>query len=324
MKFRALIFFLMASQGLFAQVEPDFILSFETLVDSGLERPVDVTYAPGDESRLFIVEQPGRIRVYDLVNDELLATPFLDINTIVRDQGNEQGLLGLAFHPDFMTNGRFFVDYTRMPTSGIPSGSTVIEEYIVADPTANTGAASEGVYMVIEQPFGNHNGGCIKFGPDGYLYIGTGDGGLAGDPEDTAQNPQSMLGKMLRIDVDFSGSSVYGIPTDNPYSGGDTLAEIWSMGLRNPWRFSFDRQTGDLYIGDVGQDEREEINFEPADSPGGLDYGWDCREGDVVYNGFGSSSEDCDPTDTYTEPIAAMPHDQVISITGGLVYRGEE
>ncbi|MEL6670137.1 MAG: PQQ-dependent sugar dehydrogenase [Bacteroidota bacterium] len=323
MNIRLLAFFILLSQGLSAQVEPEFTLSFDAIT-SNVERPVDITYAPGDADRLFILEQPGRIRVYDLVNEQLLPTPYLDIESIVRDQGNEQGLLGLAFHPDFMTNGTFFVNYTRMPTSGIASGSTIVEKYVIDDPTANTGAISQGEYLVIEQPFSNHNGGCIKFGPDGYLYIGTGDGGSAGDPEDTAQDPGSLLGKMLRIDVDFIGGLIYGIPADNPFSGGDTLREIWSMGLRNPWRFSFDRETGDLYIGDVGQDAREEINFEPADSPGGLDYGWDCREGDLPYSGFGSSSDDCDPGDVYEEPIAALPHNQVVSITGGLVYRGED
>ncbi|MEM6398032.1 MAG: PQQ-dependent sugar dehydrogenase [Bacteroidota bacterium] len=321
---RLLLLFLLSVSFIHAQLLPEFSLTFEPLVSSGLQRPVDVTHIPGDDSRLFIVEQPGRIRVYDMANEQLLSTPYLNVVTRVRDQGNEQGLLSVAFHPDFMNNGRFFINYTGNPAPDIPQGATVIEEYIISDPTANSGATSNGIYMVIDQPFGNHNGGCMRFGPDGYLYIGTGDGGQAGDPEDTAQDPQSLLGKMLRIDVDFVGGSIYGIPPDNPFSGGDTLREIWAMGMRNPWRFSFDRETGDLYIGDVGQDAREEINFEPADSPGGLDYGWDCREGDIAYSGFGSSSDDCDPGDEYVEPIASLVHDNVVSITGGLVYRGAE
>ena len=307
--------------GLLAQTDEIPNLFVTPLVTSGLNNPVDIAYVPGDSSRIFIVEQPGRIRVFDLEEGELLSDPYLNITNIVNDNGWEQGLLGLAFHPNFMTNGRFFVNYTSSPQNGVPNGATVIAEYSITDPMSNTGATGGGRILIIDQPFGNHNGGCIKFGPDGYLYIGTGDGGSGGDPDGYGQNPSTLLGKMLRIDVDFAGGSLYGIPADNPFSGGDTLREIWAMGMRNPWRFSFDRETNDMWVGDVGQNAREEINMEPAGSSGGLDYGWNCREGKI---GFSSGSDDCDPEDVYVDPVVDFNRNEAFSITGGFVYRGED
>ncbi|MEM7573205.1 MAG: PQQ-dependent sugar dehydrogenase [Bacteroidota bacterium] len=291
----------------------------------GLIQPVDITYVRGDSNRLFILEKAGRVRIYDLVNQELLAEPLLDISDRVRDSG-ERGCLGLVFHPDYLNNGRFFINYTTRTRLGYDNGTTLITEYVNPNPLADTMSANnEGILLAINQPFSNHNGGSLAISPlDGYLYIGTGDGGGGGDPEDTAQNPGSLLGKILRIDIDFVGGSIYGIPPDNPYAAsGDTLPEIWAMGIRNPWRMSFDRDNGDFYIGDVGQNAREEIDFQAAGTPGGLDYGWDCREGFINYSG--PSSDSCQAGDIYTDPIVDMTHTNSggFSITGGYVYRGD-
>src|SRR5262245_36732420 len=244
------------------------------MVASGLSSPVFVTSPPGDCSRLFVVEQTGAIRI--VKNGSLLATPFLDINTLVLF-GGEQGLLGMAFHPSYAANGFFYVNYTRKP-----DGATVVARYSVS---ANPDVADRGSVLpllVIAQPFDNHNGGMLAFGPnDGFLYIGMGDGGSGGDPFNNAQNPDVLLGKMLRIDVDHASPPLaYAIPPSNPFAGAAAGAdEIWSVGLRNPWRFTFDRANGDMYIGDVGQNSVEEIDFEPAGSPGALNYGWRCMEG---------------------------------------------
>lgn len=277
---------------------------------TGLYRPVSISHA-GD-ARLFVVEQPGRILIVDSTG-RVLAEPFLDISGRVLSTGNEQGLLGLAFHPAYSDNGYFFVNYTD---SG---GDTRISRFSVrpedpdrADPTG------EQSVLTVDQPFPNHNGGDIKFGPDGYLYIGLGDGGSAGDPQDNAQDLSQLLGKMLRLDV--NGEEPYAIPESNPFAGDTTaLDEIWASGLRNPWRFSFDRETGDLWIADVGQALIEEINWQPAGSPGGENYGWRCYEGSEVYNDDG-----CPQEEELTFPVHEYPHDPGghCSVTGGFVYRG--
>lgn len=277
----------------------------------GFSGPLDLQHA-GDD-RLFVVEQSGAIKIID-VDETVLPTPFLDIDNIVNDNANERGLLGLAFHPDYQNNGFFYVNYSNS------SGDTHISRFSVsADPNV-ADPDSEVVLMVVDQPFNNHNGGGLDFGPDGYLYIGLGDGGSGGDPQGNSQNTNTLLGKMLRIDVD--NGAPYSIPADNPFvNDADVLDEIWSIGLRNPWRFGFDRETGDLWIGDVGQNEFEEIDFESANSAGGLNYGWRCFEGFATFNtsGCGNASE-------YTDPVWDYANNNSVgrSVTGGYVYRGTE
>ena len=265
---------------------------------SGLERPDDLQ-ADGS-GRLFVIEKVGRIRI--IQDGQLLPKPFLDITDRVGSQGNEQGLLGLAFHPQYSQNGRFFVNYTDK------NGDTVIARYQVSgDPNA-ADQGSEVKLLGVDQPYANHNGGVLAFGPDGYLYAGLGDGGSQGDPQGNAQNTDRLLGKILRLDVD-SGDT-YSIPPDNPFGN-----EVWAHGLRNPWRLSFDKGTGDLYIGDVGQNTWEEIDYLPAGSPGGTNFGWDQREG--AHDFEGSASPD------FTEPVAEYSHPEGgCSVTGGYVYRG--
>jgi glucose/arabinose dehydrogenase len=282
-------------------------IAIEPVAD-GLQRPVAVRHAGDGSGRLFIVEQPGRIRILD--NGSLLQSPFLDIAARVRDSANEQGLLGLAFHPQYVDNGRFFVNYTDL------GGDTVVSEFTRSQADVNQAdPSSEAVIMRVPQPYGNHNGGDIAFGPDGYLWIATGDGGGAGDPEGSGQNLQTLLGKLLRIDVDHG--STYTIPLDNPFVGDpNAFDEIWAYGLRNPWRFSFDRDTGDLYIADVGQRRLEEINFEAATDPGGRNYGWNTMEGSSCFSGSNCS------TDEMILPVAEYSHDFGCSVTGGYVYRG--
>ncbi|MCP4415565.1 MAG: PQQ-dependent sugar dehydrogenase [Chloroflexi bacterium] len=287
-------------------------------IATGFILPVDIANA-GDD-RLFIVEQSGVIRIIDASGD-VLNEPFLDINGIVDSETHtERGLLGLVFHPNYPGNPYFYVNYTA-----VPDGDTVIARYTVSsDPNiANAGNAVE--IMRIDQPSGNHNAGDLAFGPDGYLYIPMGDGGSGGDPwgdDGNGQNRQALLGKILRIDVD-SGSP-YVIPADNPFVGdSSTLDEIWALGLRNPWRISFDRETGDLYIADVGQNAWEEVNFQPANSTGGENYGWRCYEGNNTFN-----SSNCNDISTYVFPFDVYPHGSGIdagnSITGGYVYRGSQ
>jgi len=285
---------------------------------SGLSSPVGI-YNSGDveDDRIFVLERSGRIRIVDGTGS-LQSTSFLDINPIVAQTGgsSEQGLLGMAFHPDYANNGYFFVHYTDN------SGDGQISRFTVDDTDPNLAdAASEFEIINISQPYGNHNGGEIQFGPDGYLYIGLGDGGSFDDPENRSQNPQELLGKMLRIDID--NGTPFSIPADNPFvDDASTLDEIWSIGLRNPWRFSFDRITGDMWIGDVGQNQKEEIDFEPAGSAGGINYGWRCYEATNAYltSGCGNVSE-------YTDPVVEISHGGFsgpCSITGGYVYRGVE
>jgi len=288
------------------------VLSSERIA-TGLTRPLFLASPPGDTSRLFILEQyTAQIKI--IKKGAVLTTPFLDIGNLVIDSGSERGLLGLAFHPDYSNNGYFYVNYTNN------ASDTVIARFSVSDNPDLADPDSIFIILTIPQPYANHNGGMLAFGPlDGYLYIGMGDGGSAGDPENRAQNDGTLLGKMLRIDVD--AASPYGIPPDNPYVGaGDPLDEIWAKGLRNPWRFSFDRSSGDLYIADVGQNNYEEIDFQIAADAGGNNYGWRLMEGTHCYN----PPTDCDPG-TFTYPIYEYTHGGSpfrCSITGGYVYRG--
>ena len=276
-----------------------------TRVLAGLTQPVDLT-APRGDRRLFVVEQPGRIRV--VRNGSLLGTPFLDITARV-GAGGERGLLGLAFHPQYGTNGRFYVNYTDR------SGDTHIAEFRVSGNPDAADPGTERLILFVEQPFTNHNGGQIAFGPDGRLYIGLGDGGSGGDPFRNGQDLATPLGKMLRIDVD-SGSP-FAVPPDNPFVGrAGALPSIWSYGLRNPWRFSFDRATGDLYIGDVGQGAIEEIDFQPA-GRGGDNYGWNVMEGSRCFQ----PSTGCVRTGLVL-PVTEYTHADGCSVTGGYVYRG--
>ncbi len=250
-------------------------ISVDEVIASGLQAPVFITHAGDNSGRLFVLEQPGRIRV--IKQGMLLSTPYLDITSLVL-YGGERGLLGLAFHPNYKQNGTFYVNYTRQT-----DGATVIARYRVSATNPDLAdSASATILMIIPQPYANHNGGCLQFGQDGYLYIGMGDGGSGGDPQNYAQNINSLLGKMLRIDV--NNGNPYAIPPDNPYVNRDGADEIWALGLRNPWRFSFDRLTGDLYIADVGQNAWEEVNFQAANAQGGINYGWRCREGAHPYN----------------------------------------
>ncbi len=286
-------------------------LSLELFAE-GFARPVAVRHAGDGSDRLFVVEQAGRIVVVD--GEAVLEDPFLDISSAVESSGSEQGLLGLVFHPDYQSNGYFFVNYTYDAGGG--GDRTRIARYRVSAADPNRADPASGLTILdFAQPASNHNGGDLQFGPDGYLYIATGDGGGARDPDNRAQNLGSVLGKMLRIDVD--GASPYAIPDDNPFVD-DPVArkEIWAYGLRNPWRFSFDRRTGDLFIGDVGQGDREEIDFQPWPNQGGENYGWSCMEGDLVQN-----FNPCDGK-PLTAPVLVYDHGLGCSVTGGYRYRG--
>jgi glucose/arabinose dehydrogenase len=272
---------------------------------SGLERPVALTYAPGDSAHLFVIEQPGAIRVIE--DGHVLAQPFLDVRDRVGSSGNEQGLLGLAFHPNYAENGYFYVNYTDKGGDTNIARFQVTADPLVADPDSET------QLLFVQQPYANHNGGGIAFGPDGYLYFGLGDGGSAGDPQGNAQSLNTYLGKLMRIDVD--NGDPYAVPSDNPFVNGGGLPEIWAYGLRNPWRFSFDTATGALYIADVGQNQWEEIDAAPG-NPGGLNYGWKYYEATHPYEG--SPPADLNPV----MPVAEYDHGQGCSVTGGYVYRG--
>lgn len=265
--------------------------------------PVEIKNA-GDE-RLFVVEKSGKIKILNQ-NGSVNSTPFLDIEDRVSTNANERGLLGLAFHPNYPENPFFFVNYTNN------SGATTISKFSVSG-NQDIANDSETILLEINQPYANHNGGCINFGPDGNLYIGMGDGGSGGDPQNYSQNTESLLGKMLRINVN---SGAYSIPENNPY--GD---EIWSVGLRNPWKFSFDSLNGDLWIADVGQNEFEEINM-VQNNPANINYGWRCYEGNEPYNLSGC------PDEGLTFPVSTYSHyssgDFKCSITGGYVYRGNQ
>lgn len=282
-------------------------------VASGFDEPLLVVNAGDGSGRLFVAEKPGTVWI--MQDGETLEAPFLDIQDRVGDAGFEQGLLGLAFPPGYDGAGVFYVAYTDT------SGSSILARHQVGEEDPNKAVpGSEEVLLEVMQPFQNHNGGHLSFGPDGYLYHGLGDGGAAGDPQQHAQNTGSLLGSMLRLDV--SPSTGYAIPEDNPFvDDPESEDEIWAYGLRNPWRWSFDAATGDLYIADVGQDEWEEVNVQPANSTGGENYGWNVYEGEDEYATGPPAS---------TAPDAVFPvavysiQDDDCSVIGGHVYRGED
>ena len=273
---------------------------------TGFSSPVEIVHPPND-SRLFVVQQGGIIKILN-PNGSINATPFLTLTTATITTGGERGLLGMAFHPNYASNGFFYLNYTNT------SGNTVVARYAVNASNPNIANTTGTVLLTVTQPFSNHNGGGIHFGPDGYLYIGMGDGGSGGDPGNRAQNINENLGKMLRIDVD--SASPYGIPPTNPYVGVAGNDEIWAIGVRNPWKFSFNRLNGDLWIADVGQNVVEEINKILSPLPNtGLNFGWRCYEGNVAYNTTG-----CVPLASMTAPIAVVNQNTgACSSTGGYV-----
>lgn len=274
-------------------------------VVSGLDSPVDIQFPDDGSGRMFILEQVGRIRVVE--NGQLLETPFLDLRRQVGTAGNEQGLLGLAFHPNFKDNPYLYVNYTDN------NGDTVIARFRAGGDAADPN--SEKIILQVDQPFANHNGGGMTFGPDGFLYIGLGDGGSQGDPNGNGQNTDALLAKILRLDVDQGDP--YAIPNDNPFVNGGGRPEVWAYGLRNPWRFSFDKANGDLYIADVGQDLWEEVDYAPAGQGGGSNFGWKYYEGSHPYAGQPPAGVNI------TMPVAEYSHAEGgCSITGGYVYRG--
>lgn len=306
MKFKILLsLFISLGLNLVAQNPSLNAVSYIT----GLVKPTAITHCK--DARIFVVEQDGRIRV--IRNDSLITTSFLDINPIVGSSGNEQGLLGLAFHTNYKTNGFFYVNYTNN------SGNTVIARYTVDPADSNKALSSSAqILMTITQPYTNHNGGEIAFGPDGYLYIFMGDGGSANDPQNRAQNLTEKLGKILRINVDVPTG--YSIPVDNKYvnSNNASTREIWNIGVRNPWRADFDDLTGDLWIGDVGQNLYEEINFQEAGTGNGLNYGWRCYEANHPFNTAG-----CQGQSFYEPAVYEYAHTGGnCSVTGGVIYRG--
>lgn len=305
---------LLASSGSTSLAAPTDAHIRLALRASGLSSPVFATSARDGTGRLFIVEQTGRIRIYR--NGAVLSTPFLSIASQVSG-GFEQGLLGLAFHPSFKTNHKLYVDFTDL------NGDTVIREYRVSSTNSNVVATSTArTILKVAQPYDNHNGGMLAFGPDGYLYIGLGDGGSGGDPGNRAQNKDSLLGKILRIDVNGTTSTTnYRNPSSNPFVGVAGRNEIWQYGLRNPWRFSFDRANGSLWIGDVGQGSWEEIDRAVRTTSGagrGVNWGWRVLEGFKCY----SPSTGCN-TSGKTKPLLAFDHGGGrCAVTGGYVYRG--
>jgi len=298
------LMFVIAFNNISGQTHP--LLRFDTAY-SGLNQPIDITNAGDGSDRLFVVERPGRIRIIE--NGILLPDNFLDITSKV-STNSERGLLGLAFHPQYQDSGYFYVHYSDI------HGDTQISRFKRDPQDANKADTSEASIILIDQPRSNHNGGTIKFGPDGYLYIGMGDGGGAEDPDSLSQNGLELLGKMLRLDID--NGLPYSVPTDNPFLDSTSIRdEIWAIGLRNPFRFSFDKLKGDLWIADVGQYDWEEVNIQSANSLGGENYGWRCYEGNHEFNTSG-----CLPPEKYVFPIYEEPHPQGSSITGGFVYRG--
>ena len=273
---------------------------------SGLTNPVGLQLPPDATDRIFVVEQEGTVRVFQ--SGVLLATPFIDVRARVT-AGGERGLLGLAFHPDYPNNRRFFLSYTRTVSGQLQSA---VAEYLTSAGDPNSADTAERIVLTVDQPFANHNGGQIEFGPDGYLYMGLGDGGSGGDPQGNGQNMNTLLGKLLRIDID--SAQLYAVPADNPFVGQTGIRpEIWASGFRNPWRFSFDRTPGRLFVADVGQNGFEEVNLAVM----GGNYGWNIMEGLHCFNPpSGCSSTGLDL------PIAEYGHDEGESVTGGFVYRG--
>lgn len=296
-------------------VENETLQLVEAFPNLSFDRPLEIQYAGDGSDRLFVVEQPGVISVFPNQSEVAEKDVFLDIESQVEDEGNEEGLLGLAFHPDYASNGYLFVNYT----AANPARTVVSRFEVMASDPDRADPQSEMILLEVEQPFSNHNGGKLAFGPDGYLYISLGDGGSAGDPEENGQNPATLLGSILRIDVDEQTAEMnYGIPADNPFAGNEEgfREEIFAYGLRNVWKFSFDQQTNLLWAADVGQNELEEINL----IDGGENYGWNTMEG---FDCFEPAS-DCDQ-DGLSLPIWDYDHDEGDrSITGGYVYRGEE
>ncbi len=302
------------------------------LIADGYKKPVFITSYPNNAKVLYIVEQAGLIKI--IKDGKKLSRPFFDINKRVVNPnrpGDERGLLGFAFHPNHTNNGKFYINYMDN------DGNTIISEFST-NSELRANHKSERIILKLKQPYGNHNGGDIQFGPDGYLYISIGDGGKAGDPLNAGQDLSSLFGKIIRIDIE---QKPYGIPKSNPFFGQkDKREEIWAWGLRNVWRFSFDKQTGDKYLADVGQNKWEEVNFEPASSKGGLNYGWRIMEANHCYD----PKENC-PTDGLIKPIIEYPNDanhpafafriieelsfsetdvEGCSVTGGYVYRGQK
>ncbi|MBW7883668.1 MAG: PQQ-dependent sugar dehydrogenase [Caldilineaceae bacterium] len=280
----------------------------------GFELPVFLAEPADGSGRLFVVEKTGTIRV--IVDGQIQAEPFLDIGDKITTRGNEQGLLGLAFVPDFAETGHFFVNYTDV------SGTTTVERYTVAADNPNRANVSSAfTILTVAQPAPNHNAGMLDFGPDGYLYVPFGDGGAANDRFGNGQNPSTLLGKILRLDVTSDPTQPYLIPADNPFvdaswNGQDVRDEVWAIGLRNPWRTSFDRATGDFWVADVGQNQIEEVNVVPARAAGGLNFGWPIMEGSSCFRAG------CDATGLYG-PVVDYTHEGGnCSVTGGYVYRG--
>ncbi|MFZ0391112.1 MAG: PQQ-dependent sugar dehydrogenase [Calditrichia bacterium] len=272
-------------------------------------RPVDLQHAPGNNRRLYVMEQAGIIYSFENKHDVSRKIQFLDVRDLVDDSGNEEGLLGLAFHPDFESNGYFFIDYT----AGSPDRTVIARYHVNPEKPLKADANSAKIILEIPQPYSNHNGGQISFGPDGYLYIAMGDGGAGGDPHNNGQDPSTLLAAILRIDVNAENGKAYAIPPDNPFVGNKKgyREEVYAYGLRNPWRFSFDAETGELWAGDVGQNKYEEVDYIIK----GGNYGWNIREGFHPYQPEGRR-------DKVELPVTEYSHQAGQSITGGFVYRG--
>jgi glucose/arabinose dehydrogenase len=302
-----------------AQTPPEFdptsfSIGLELIAD-GLEQPVYLTGNDDGTDRLFVVERQGRIRI--VVDGTVLPVAFLDITTIVQSDGSEQGLLSVAFPPDFSESGEFYVYYTAISAEGV--GDNTIARYRVSEGDPNQANAESGQVLIAIPDFRkNHNGGLLLFGPDGYLYAGLGDGGGGGDPDENGQNPETLLGSIVRIDPS-TDIEPYAIPDDNPFADSEGgRPEVWLWGVRNPWRFSFDRDTGDLFVADVGQGAFEEVNWLPAGTSGGSNLGWNVMEGTECFRVSG-----CDAAGL-TLPVAQYSHDFGCSVTGGYIYRGAE